>query len=160
MRFTLIKNLQEDKSMRPILTGLLIFTLFYLISDIFVKHLNFGIFPDAVSLSLFGDEEQYIDPLSTASFLEFWHIEIFLMMMILLTLSAVFIRLSKKNKSKVIILNVLMLSALFSLISLLLAFFISKTFVFLYSFLYIVWHVTAIYMILYSLWKLYYDKSI
>ena len=160
MRFTLIKNLQEDKSMRPILTGLLIFTLFYLISDIFVKHLNFGIFPDAVSLSLFGDEEQYIDPLSTASFLEFWHIEIFLMMMILLTLSAVFIRLSKKNKSKVIVLNVLMLSALFSLISLLLAFFISKTFVFLYSFLYIVWHVTAIYMILYSLWKLYYDKSI
>ena len=160
MRFTLIKNLQEDKSMRPILTGLLIFTLFYLISDIFVKHLNFGIFPDAVSLNLFGDEEQYIDPLSTASFLEFWHIEIFLMMMILLTLSAVFIRLSKKNKSKVIILNVLMLSALFSLISLLLAFFISKTFVFLYSFLYIVWHVTAIYMILYSLWKLYYDKSI
>ena len=160
MRFTLIKNLQEDKSMRPILTGLLIFTLFYLISDIFVKHLNFGIFPDAVSLSLFGDEEQYIDPLSTASFLEFWHIEIFLMMMILLTLSAVFIRLSKKNKSKVIILNVLMLSALFSLVSLFLAFFISKTFVFLYSFLYIVWHVTAIYMILYSLWKLYYDKSI
>lgn len=160
MRFTLIKNLQEDKSIRPILTGLLIFTLFYLISDIFVKHLNFGIFPSAVSLTLFGDEEQYIDPLNTASFLEFWHIEIFLMMMLLLTLSAVFIRLSKKNKSKVIVLNVLMLSALFSLISLLLAFFISKTFVLLYSLLYIVWHVTAVYMILYSLWKLYYDKSI
>ena len=37
MRFTLIKNLNKDKTMKPILVGLLSFTLLYLLIDIFVK---------------------------------------------------------------------------------------------------------------------------
>ncbi len=160
MRFTLIKDLRQDASMRPILTGLLIFTLFYILADFIVKYFNFGVFPKAISLSLFGDEEQFIDPLSKASFLEFWHMEIFFIMMILLTLSAVFIRVAKNSNYKLFFLNTLMLSALFSLIALLLAYFVSSTFVIVYSFLYSLWHLTAIYMILYSLWKLHYDTSI
>ncbi|MDB2562441.1 hypothetical protein N9X61_02435 [Sulfurimonas sp.] len=160
MKFTLIKNLNQDKSMRPILTGLLIFTLLYILSDVLVKYMNFGIFPDAITLTLFGNEEEYLDPLSKASFLEFWHVEIFFIMMILFTLSAVFIRLSKHNSFRHISLNTLMLSAIFSLVALLFAYFISKTFVIIYSVLFFTWHITAVYMILYSLWKLYRDTSI
>jgi hypothetical protein len=146
--------------MRPILTGLLLFTLLYILSDILVKYVNFGIFPDAINVTLFGDEEQYIDPLSTSAFLEFWHMEIFFIMMILLTLSAVFVRVSKDDTSKIILLSALMICALFSLISLVLAFFLAKTFVLIYVILFFIWHAIAVYMILYSLGKLYYDKSI
>ena len=160
MRFTLLKDLKKDKSMRPILSGLLIFTFFYLLSDIVVKYFNFGIFPQEISLTLFGDEEQFLDPLTSSGFLEFWHVEIFFIMMILLTLSAVFVRLTKHNTFKVIVLNIVMLSALFSLIALLVAFFISPVFVFAYSFLFLSWHIVALYMIVYSLWKLYNDASI
>lgn len=160
MKFTLIKDLRQDKSMRPILTGLLVFTLFYLISDMVVKYFNFGIFPQTIALTLFGDEEQFIDPLSTASFLEFWHVEIFFMMMLLLTLSAVYIRLSKKSTQSTITLNLVMIPALLSLVSLLIAFFVSKIFVYIYSVLFILWHTIAIYMVLYSLWKLYYDQKL
>ena len=103
--------------MRPILTGLLIFIFFYLISNMMVKHFNFGVLPSTVLLTLFGDEEQYIDPLSTASFLEFWHMEIFFIMMLLLTLSAVFIRIAKNSNLKIILINTLMLSSLVSLVS-------------------------------------------
>ena len=160
MRFTLIKSLNQDKSMRPILTGLLIFTLFYIISDILVKYSNFGVFPNEVTTTLFGNEDEFIDPLSASSFLEFWHVEIFFIMMILLTLSTVFVRLAKHNTLKIIVLNILMLSALFSLFSLLFAFFISPVFVLAYSILFLTWHMVAMYMIIYSLWKLYYDPSI
>lgn len=160
MRFTLIKDLRKDKTMRPILSGLLIFTLVYLISDILVKYLNFGISPDALHLTLFGDEEQYIDPLSQASFLEFWHVEIFFMMMILLTLSAVFIRLSKQETHKIVVTNIVMLSAIISLISLAMSFFVSEVFIEIYVVCFFIWHSFAIYMIFYSLWNLYYDKSI
>ena len=146
--------------MRPILSALLLFTLLHILSDILVKYVNFGIFPDAINVTLFGDEEQYIDPLSTSAFLEFWHMEIFFIMMILLTLSAVFVRVSKDDTSKTILLSALMISALFSLISLVLAFFVAKIFVLIYSILFFVWHTIAVYMILYSLGKLYYDKSI
>ena len=160
MKFTLIKKLSQDKSMRPILSALLLFTLLYILSDILVKYVNFGIFPDAINVTLFGDEEQYIDPLSTSAFLEFWHMEIFFIMMILLTLSAVFVRVSKDDTSKIILLSALMICALFSLISLVLAFFLAKTFVLIYVILFFIWHAIAVYMILYSLGKLYYDKSI
>lgn len=160
MKFTLIKKLSQDKSMRPILSALLLFTLLYILSDILVKYVNFGVFPDAINVTLFGDEEQYIDPLSTSAFLEFWHVEIFFIMMILLTLSAVFVRVSKDDTSKIILLSALMICALFSLISLVLAFFLAKTFVLIYVILFFIWHAIAVYMILYSLGKLYYDKSI
>ena len=146
--------------MRPILSALLLFTLLYILSDILVKYVNFGVFPDAINVTLFGDEEQYIDPLSTSAFLEFWHMEIFFIMMILLTLSAVFVRVSKDDTSKIILLSALMICALFSLISLVLAFFLAKTFVLIYVILFFIWHAIAVYMILYSLGKLYYDKSI
>jgi len=141
--------------MRPILAGLLIFILLYLISESFVKYFSFGIFPDAVALSLFGSEEDYIDPLSTSSFLEFWHMEIFFTMMLLLTLSSIYIRVSKKSNFSILTLNLVMIPALVSLLALLASFFISSHFVYLYSFTFILWHLSALYMSIYSLWKLY-----
>ena len=160
MRFTLIKDLKQDSLMKPILSGLLIFTLLYLVSDIVVKYFSFGIFPDAINLTLFGDEEQFLDPLTKSSFLEFWHMEIFFIMMILLTLSAVFIRLASDDIHKIVIINLVMLLSIISLISILLAFFISKSFVEIYAVSFLSWHILAMYMALYSLWALYNEKSI
>ncbi|MBU1658800.1 hypothetical protein KKG72_07080 [bacterium] len=160
MRFTLIKDLRQDATMKPILAGLLLFIFLFLLSDIFVKYSNFGIFPHALKLTLFGDEEQFLDPLSQSSFLEFWHVEIFFMMMILLTLNAVFIRLTPPDTSQIIVINLVMISAILSLISLPLSFFLSDSFIELYVVCFFTWHLFALYMALYSFWNLYYEKSI
>ena len=160
MRFTLIKDLKQDGLMKPILSGLLIFTLLYLVSDIFVKYSSFGIFSDAINLTLFGNEDEFIDPLTTASFLEFWHMEIFFIMMILLTLSAVFIRLSHKSKKQILVTNIAMLSSIISLLALLTTFYTSANFIELYVLCFFVWHLLALYMTLYSFWMLHNDKSI
>ena len=146
--------------MRPILSGLTLFTLLYLISDVFVKNSSFGILPDRVNLSLFGNEEEFIDPLSQASFLEFWHMEIFFIMMILLTLSAVYVRLSQNSPYRLLVLNVVMISAITSLVSLFLAYFVYSEFVYLYSLSFALWHLCAIYLSLYSLWILSYDANV
>ncbi len=153
MKFTLIKELKQEKSMKLILTGFLSFILLYLIADILVKQSTFGLFFDAINLTLFGSQEEYIDPITQASFLEFWHIEIFFMMMILLTLSAVFARVS--NKGIILVTNMLMISAITSLLSIALAFYMSNIFIHVYVLTFFIWHITAIYMILNSLWKLY-----
>jgi len=154
MRFTLIKDLKKDSSMRPILSGLLIFTSLYLMADIFVKYLSFGIFSSMIELTLFGNEEEFLDPITQASFLEFIHTEIFFIMMILLTLSAVFIRMATNKKINFIIMNITMISAIFSLISLALSYYISKSFVDIYVFSFFTWHILSIYMSIYSFWKL------
>ena len=153
MKFTLIKNIKKDKAMRLILTGFLSFILLYLISDIMVKYFGFGITVDAIKVTLFGNEDEFIDPITKASFLEFWHTEIFFMMMILLTLSAIYIRLS--NRSRVFMTNMLMVSALTSLMTLAMAYFVTDTFIYIYVITFFIWHLSAVYMILYSFWKLY-----
>lgn len=160
MRFTLIKDIKQDKMMSPILSGLLIFTILYLISDILVKYYGFGIFPSDVYLTLFGNEEEFIDPITKSSFLEIWHMEIFFIMMILLSLSAVFIRLCKSNFINILILNIVLLSSIISIISLVLSFFISDSFILSYVFCFFIWHIGALYMAIYSLWNLYHDTSL
>lgn len=138
--------------MSIILKGFLFFILLYIVSDVFVMKSGFGISTEAVNSTLFGNEEAYIDPINEASFLEFWHTQIFFIMMILLTLSAVFIRVAKKSRN--ILTNALMISALASLVSLPLTYYISGFFVHVYISTYFLWHIMAVYMILYSFWKL------
>lgn len=152
MKFTIIKNIQKDSAMSLILRGFLLFILLYLISDVFVMKSNFGISPEAVNSVLFGNEEAYLDPMNEASFLEFWHTQIFFIMMILLTLSSIFIRVAKRSRA--ILTNTLMTSAILSLISLPLAFYLSNFFVNIYLIAYFLWHLAALYMIVYSFWKL------
>ncbi|EHP31085.1 hypothetical protein SMGD1_2563 [Sulfurimonas gotlandica GD1] len=153
MKFTLINNIKKDNAMRLILTGFLSFILLYIISDVLVKSFGFGISVETINITLFGSEENFIDPITKASFLEFWHVEIFFMMMVLLTLSAVFIRLA--NRSRTFMTNTLMISAITSLTAIALAYFVSAIFIYLYIITFFIWHLSAVYMILYSFWKLY-----
>jgi len=152
VKFTLVKNIQKDSAMSLILKGFLLFILLYLIADVLVMNSSFGITVDTITTTLFGNEDEYIDPINEASFLEFWHTQIFFVMMILLTLNAIFIRVA--NRSRVINTNILMISAITSLISLVLAFYVSNFFVNIYMWSYFIWHAMAVYMIVYSFWKL------
>jgi len=152
VKFTLVKNIQKDSAMSLILKGFLVFILLYLVSDILVMNSSFGLSVNTISATLFGNEEEYIDPINEASFLEFWHTQIFFVMMILLTLNAIFIRVA--NRSRVINTNILMISAITSLISLVLAYYVSNFFVNVYMWSYFIWHAMAAYMIVYSFWKL------
>lgn len=156
MKFTLIKDLKQDSMMKPILSVFLFFTLLYLVSDIFVKNSGFGVFPSAVKSTMFGNEQEFLDPISKASFLEFWHVEIFFIMMIIFTLSAVYIRLSKASRSAIVVVNLMMISALASLISLPISYFFNPIFINMYVATFFIWHILALFSSLYSLKRLHY----
>ena len=160
MRFTLIKNITQDTLMVPILSGLLLFSLLYLVADVAVKYSGFGLFKESINLTLFGDEEQFIDPLTSSSFLEFWHMEIFFIMMLLFTLSALYIRLSHAGKADLIIVNTTMLSAFGTLVFLFVSFYTSVNLLELYVACFFLWHILAVYMSIYSLWRLHCDTGI
>jgi len=140
--------------MRPLLNGLLIFTLLYIPFDIFVKSNTIGITISTLSTSLFGNTDEFIDPMNKSVFLEFIHTEIFFLMMILLTLSAVYIRLLHKKSNVILIINLLLAFALFSLITLIAAYFYSHEFIGIYLFSFFTWHLVALFMTLRSLWEL------
>jgi hypothetical protein len=144
VKFTLVKDLKSDDVMRPTLTSVLFFSFIYLIVDFFVKHLGFGITPDAITLTLLGDEQQYLDPLAKNVFLEFWHSEIFFVMFISFIVTTVYIRTSSASKVAIIFVNIMLISAIISLISLPLSFFYSELFVYPYVFSFYLWHILGI----------------
>jgi len=141
--------------MKPILSGLLIFMFLYIVADIFVKQQTIGLSSSEVSLTLFGNTEEFLDPISKAVFLETLHAEVFFLMMILLMLSAVFIRLRAKKRFSITLLNITMTSALLALLSLALAYFFSASFINLYVVTFFLWHCGALLMSALSLWSLY-----
>jgi hypothetical protein len=142
--------------MKPVLGGLLFFILLYLVADLFVKQSSFGLTPDTINATLFGNEEEFLYPLSKAAFLEFWHIEIFFSMMLLFTLSAVYIRMSEGSKKALFVVNILFISALLSLFSLFIAYFFTQNFVTFYVLSFHLWHATALFCSLYALKRLYF----
>lgn len=146
--------------MNPIISGLLLFTLLYLTVDILVKANTFGLFSSTISSTLFGNEEEFIEPLSNASFLEFIHTEIFFIMMILLTLSAIYARVSHKKSFSLWIINALLLTSLVSLMTLALSYYFSPLLLNLYVITFFIWHILAFYMASYSLWSLHFAKGI
>ena len=160
MRFTLIKDLKKEKAMVLLLRFLLLFIFLYTITNIFVKSSTLGLSVTNVTLTLFGSEENFIDPLGTASFLELIHTEIFFVMMVSFILSAIFIRIATKSIINRLLVNFLMLFALGELISLGLAYFVSDSIIIEYLICFYIWHALLLYMTLYSVWRLFFAKSL
>lgn len=160
MRFTLIKDLKQDNSMRPILSGLLLFTLLYIFADVFVVKNTLGLFTEEIHKTLYGDIDEFLDPMSVSIFLEFIHSQIFFMMMILLTLSAIYIRLAFQKRFSILIVNILMISGLLMLIFLGLSYYVGAEFILFYLLAFFTWHIVALYMTLFCLWSLNIAKSI
>lgn len=160
MRFTLIKDLKEDKAMKPLLNGLLLFMLVYFIADFFVINDTLGLLSEDIKMTLFGNMDEFIDPMDKSVFLEFIHGQIFFIMMILLTLSTVYARLCSVKRYSIIVINILMLSALLTLISLSIAYFYIPSLINIYVLSYFIWHITAFIMALHSLWNLNFATSI
>ena len=160
MRFTLIKDIKRDNTMKPIINGLLLFTLLYLVSDFFVSYHSFGLFSQQLKNTLFGNMEEFIEPISKGALLEYLHTQIFFMMMLLLTLSAIFARLCSKKRYMLTLINTVMLSAILTIIALAFTYFLTPLLLNLYIISYFTWHTAALFMVLISLWSLNRDSSV
>ena len=140
--------------MKPLLNGLLVFIILYLIFDLFVKNHTLGLTIQTVSTTLFGNADEFLDPMNESVFLEFVHMQIFFLMMLLLTLSAVFIRLLHKKQNTLLLMNLVMLFGVLTPATLTAAYFYSAEFTGIYLVCFFAWHILALYMALKSLWEL------
>ena len=147
MKFTLVKNISKDVLLRPLLGGLLSFMFLFISADILLKADHIGLTPADLSQTLYGNEENYIDPISEHFLLELLHSDVFFIMMTLLTLSTIFARLVKHDKLRSISIHLLMVSSLASLFFLALAYYTSSVFVIPYILTYYTWHILSIVMI-------------
>jgi len=155
VKFTLVKDLKGDTLIRPLLGGLLAFILLFLSSDILLKSDHIGLNPTALEQTLFGNEEEYIEPVTEHFLLELMHSDIFFMMMTLLTLSAVYARLCQNQSIRNFNIHTTMITALLTIIFLPLAYYLSKAFILPYIISFYAWHILAIFMAIASLYYLF-----
>ena len=159
MKFTLVKDIKGDTLMRPLLGGLLTFVLLFLTADIFLKNDHIGLTPSHLAQTLFGNEEEYIEPVTEHFLLELMHSDIFFMMMTLLTLSTVYARLCQNPKIRMVNINAVMISALLAIIFLPLAYYLSAQFILPYIIAFYSWHIIALFMSVASLYYLFIPQS-
>ncbi len=155
MKFTLVKDLRHDPLMRPLLGGLLLFVILFLGADIAVKQAQFGLTPAQLETTLYGDEARYVEPLTQHFLLEHLHADIFFIMMVLLTLSAVYARLCRHKNLRLVMINAVMMAALSATAFLPLAYFVSDLFVLPYIVAFFAWHLGAFWLALASLYYLF-----
>lgn len=156
MKFTLNNDHQSNRMMNTLLSGLLLFCLLFLTADIILKAEHFGTTFAEISLALYGDEASFIDPMPFSTLLEGLHADIFFTMMTLLTLGAIYGRVGRSKKLRLILINIMMLSALLSLLAPLGAFFISSAWIMVWMAMFLIWHVIAIFVSIISLWRLHF----
>lgn len=154
MKFTLVKDLRGNTILRPLLSGLLIFTILYLSADIILKKDHIGISYQTLSNTLYGNEDEFIEPVSFHFILELSHSDIFFMMMTLLSLSAIFSRLCKIDRFRSILIHTTMLSAILNIITLFLAYFLNPFFIYTWILCFWLWHIGAFLISFISLFHL------
>ncbi len=145
--------------MRPLLGGLLLFILLFLSADIVLKNDHIGLTPIQLSQTLFGNEAEYIEPVTEHFLLELMHSDIFFIMMTLLTLSAVYARLCQNKKLRLININITMTAALLSIVFLPLAYYLSAYFILPFIISFYTWHFMALMMTLVSLYYLFIPQN-
>ncbi|MBN2896793.1 MAG: hypothetical protein JXK05_12975 [Campylobacterales bacterium] len=154
MKFTLIKDLRADPLMRSVMLGVLLFITLFIIADLLLKSHQIGLHVNQVALTLYGDEAQYLDPISPAVLLELIHADLFMSMLALLTLSALFIRLEPSQGRARIGVHLLFSSALLSPATLLGAHFGLSALVWAWVGLFWLWHLLALIMAASSAYRL------
>ena len=146
MKFTLVKDLREDALMRPLLSGLMLFSGAFLVADVFLKRDHIGLDRRTLSDTLYGNEAEFVEPVSEHFLLELLHSDIFFMMMTLLTLSAVYARLSPSKRLAALLINVSMLAAVADVVLLALSFYRGSGYLLPWLGAFWTWHAAALYM--------------
>ncbi len=155
MKFLATKELKDNPFLKNLLAGLLVLITLFLLLDLLLHHVQIGLSFDSAITTLLGNEEEFIEPLLFDSLLIMIHTNLFFSMLLLLILSAIWIRVSKQPKDFKIFLHALFLLAIFAPIFLLFGYFFGELGVKIWVVMFISWHFLAFFMSVQTMIRLY-----
>ncbi len=154
MKFLVSRNIHENPNFTLLLAFYSLLLLFYFIGDLIYLSHFFGTSPSAVLFTLKGNEDEFIEPLSLLSFLEHFHVSLFISILAVFTTMAIVLRLILSHAHKSLILILSMGSVLISAISLVISYFFIDGFVYLFILTTLIWHLSGIYAVMLTLYEL------
>ncbi len=155
MKFLATKELKDNTFLKNLLGGLLVLITLFLFLDLLLHHVQIGLSFQSAITTLLGNEEEFIEPLLFDSLLIMIHTNLFFSMLLLLILSAIWIRVSKQPKASKPFLHALFLLAIFAPIFLLLGYFFGAWGIKIWVVMFVLWHILALLMSAQTLIRLY-----
>jgi len=149
MKFTVSKDLRNNKVMRNLLIAFSTIMLLFLALDVTNKALRFGSTITDIKNSFLGNEDEFIEPLSAISALEMVHLDLFIAILLILLIGSIFMRIDTKLKTP--FLAITMLLSIISFASFLASVFFSEAFVIISVTSFLAWHISASSMLFVSL---------
>ena len=146
MKFLVTKELTHVALLKNLMIAVCIALFFYLGLDVAMHGYILGFDVDSILSTLHGNAEEYIEPILIDSLLLQVHIDLFMSLFALLILSSIYIRLFAELKSSKYLVHAVLFLSLLSPVLLMLAYFTSEVWVFVWLFSFILGHLLAMYM--------------
>jgi hypothetical protein len=148
MKFVISKDLEHSKLLNTLMMGVSIALFFYLIFDVILHGFLIGSNISAISNTLYGNLEEFIEPILLDTLLLQVHIDLFMSLFTLMILSTIYIRFFSEEKATKWLIHLLFILGLAAPLMLLGAYMNSLLFVYLWIFTFMAGHLLAIFFAL------------
>jgi hypothetical protein len=140
MKFLVTKDLEHSRLLSYLMGGVVFAILLYLGFDIVLHAYVIGLDMETISATLFGDLENFVEPILIDSLLLQVHIDLFMTLFAVMILASIYMRLySSKGVTKWVV-HLLFIFGMLAPVAILLAYFVSESFIFIWLLSFLLWH--------------------
>jgi len=154
MKFLVTKDLKHSTLLGNLMLGVCVALFFYLGLDVVLHGYVLGTNITEVSTTLYGNVEEFVEPILIDSLLLQVHIDLFMSLFSIMIIASIYIRLFSAKKSTKKLVHALFILGLAAPITLLTAYFTSLGFVYSWMASFILWHLLGMGMALAIIKKL------
>jgi|GEM_PF-961928 len=145
MKFVISKDLEHSKLLNTLMMGVSLSLLFYLVFDVILHGFIVGSDIPTISNTLYGNVDEFIEPILLDTLLLQVHIDLFMSLLTLMILSTMYIRLFSEEKKTKWLIHLLFILGLVTPLMLLVAYMSSLFFVYMWILMLLAGHLLAIF---------------
>jgi len=155
MKFLVSKDLEHSSLLANLMGGVIFTLFFYLLLDIVVHGYVVGLDAATVATTLYGNSEEFIEPILIDTLLLQVHIDLFMSLLTIMIVAAIYIRLYNTSMTTRWLVHLLFILGLLSPILLMVAYFSTIGFVYVWLVSFVMGHFLGMMMSLLILKKLF-----
>ena len=155
MKFLVSKDLEHSSLLANLMGGVIFTLFFYLLLDIVVHAYVVGLDAATVATTLYGNSKEFIEPILIDTLLLQVHIDLFMSLLTIMIVAAIYIRLYNTSMTTRWLVHLLFILGLLSPILLMVAYFSTIGFVYVWLVSFVMGHFLGMMMSLLILKKLF-----
>ena len=156
MKFLVNKDLEHSCLLENLMAGVVFSLFFFFLLDIVLHAYVLGLDISTLSTTLFGNPDEFIEPILLDTLLLQVHIDLFIALFSIMIVASIYIRLHSKKMMTKWLVHTLFILGLFTPILLMIAYFTNVWFVTIWLVTFILGHLLAMWMSLLILKRLFF----